>query len=223
MSDHTLSSPSLRNSWRSDLPASLVVVLVALPLCLGIALASGAPLAAGIVSGIVGGIFVGILSNSQLMVSGPAAGLTAIVVAGINALGSFEAFLAAVVIGGVLQIALSLMKAGIIGYFIPSAVIKGMLAAIGVILILKQLAHAVGYDADFEGDETFVQTNAENTLSALAQMLEQIQLGAVVIASAALAVLILWSRPAFKKLKVVPAPLVVVLLGIAINQFFAEF
>ncbi len=223
MPDHTLSSPSLRNSWRSDLPASLVVVLVALPLCLGIALASGAPLAAGIVSGIVGGIFVGILSNSQLMVSGPAAGLTAIVVAGINALGSFEAFLAAVVIGGVLQIALSLMKAGIIGYFIPSAVIKGMLAAIGVILILKQLPHAVGYDADFEGDETFSQTNAENTLSALSQMLEQIQLGAVVIASAALAVLILWSRPAFKKLKVVPAPLVVVLLGIAINQFFAEF
>ena len=111
----------------------------------------------------------------------------AIVVAGITALGSFEAFLAAVVIGGVLQIALSLMRAGIIGHFIPSAVIKGMLAAIGVILIIKQLPHAVGYDADFEGDETFAQTNAENTLSALVQMLEQIQLGAVVIASAALA------------------------------------
>lgn len=223
MSDHTLSSPSLRNSWRSDLPASLVVVLVALPLCLGIALASGAPLSAGIVAGVIGGIVVGLLSNSELMVSGPAAGLTAIVVAGITALGTFEAFLAAVVIGGVLQIALSVMRAGIIGYYIPSAVIKGMLAAIGVILILKQLPHAVGYDADFEGDETFAQTNAENTLSALTQMLEQIQVGAVVIASAALAVLVLWGRPALKKLKVIPAPLVVVLLGIATNQFFAEF
>ncbi len=223
MSDHPLSSPSLRDSWRSDLPASLVVVLVALPLCLGIALASGAPLASGIVAGVIGGIVVGLLSNSQLMVSGPAAGLTAIVVAGITALGSFEAFLASVVIGGVLQIALSLMRAGIIGYYIPSAVIKGMLAAIGVILILKQLPHAVGYDADFEGDETFTQTNAENTLTALTQMLEQIQVGAVIIASAALAVLVLWGRPAFKRLKVIPAPLVVVLLGIATNQFFVEF
>ena len=223
MSDHPLSSPSLRTSWRSDLPASLVVVLVALPLCLGIALASGAPLSSGIVAGVIGGIVVGLLSNSQLMVSGPAAGLTAIVVAGITALGSFEAFLAAVVIGGVLQIAFSLMRAGIIGYYIPSAVIKGMLAAIGVILILKQLPHAVGYDSDFEGDETFVQSNAENTLSALTQMLEQIQLGALIIASAALAVLVVWGRPAFKKLKVIPAPLVVVLLGIATNQFFIEF
>lgn len=216
-------APSLRDSWRADLPASLVVVLVALPLCLGIALASGAPLASGIVAGVIGGIVVGLLSNSQLMVSGPAAGLTAIVASGIATLGSFENFLVAVIIGGGLQVALSIARAGVIGYYIPSAVIKGMLAAIGIILILKQVPHAVGFDADFEGDETFTQANAENTFSALGELLQQLQAGAVLIALLALAVLVAWSRPALKKLKVVPAPLVVVVLGIVINQLFAMY
>ncbi len=221
MSVHVSAEPSLRDSWHADLPASLVVVLVALPLCLGIALASGAPLAAGIVSGVIGGIVVGLLSNSQLMVSGPAAGLTAIVLAGLTALGSFESFLAAVLIGGLLQIGLSLARAGVIGYYIPSAVIKGMLAAIGIILILKQIPHAVGYDADFEGDESFRQSGASTTFSALGDLLGQMQIGAILIASASLAVLALWGRPALKKLKVVPAPLVVVLLGIGLNALFA--
>ncbi len=220
MTDSHSSSPSLRESWRSDLPASLVVVLVALPLCLGIALASGAPLLSGIVSGVIGGIVVGLLSNSQLMVSGPAAGLTGIVFTGIATVGSFQAFLAAVLIGGVLQIVFSLLRAGVIGYYIPSAVIKGMLASIGIILILKQLPHAFGYDANFEGDEAFVQRNAENTFSALSHMMQQVQIGAVIIAVLALLVLVLWNRPAFKKLKIVPAPLVVVLLGIGANAVF---
>ncbi len=214
-------APTLRDSWKADLPASLVVVLVALPLCLGIALASGAPLASGIVAGVLGGIVVGVLSNSQLMVSGPAAGLTAIVVAGITTLGSFENFLVAVVIGGLLQVAFSIARAGVIGYYIPSAVIKGMLAAIGIILILKQIPHAVGFDADFEGDESFIQPGAGTTFSALGEVLQHVQLGAVIIATIALAVLVLWSQPALKKLKVVPAPLVVVLLGIGLNALFA--
>lgn len=221
---HALSStPSLRDSWRSDLPAALVVVLVALPLCLGIALASGAPLSAGIVSGVIGGIVVGLLSNSQLMVSGPAAGLTAIVFSGIVTLGSFEALLTAIVIGGVLQIGLSVVRAGVIGYYIPSAVIKGMLAAIGIILILKQIPHAVGLDADFEGNESFLQSNAENTFTAFSHLLQQMQAGAVIIATASLAVLVLWSRPALKQLKIVPAPLIVVMLGIGVNLLFAQF
>ncbi|MBC7842936.1 MAG: SulP family inorganic anion transporter [Gemmatimonadaceae bacterium] len=223
MTNALSATPSLRDSWRADLPASLVVVLVALPLCLGIALASGAPLAAGIVSGVIGGIVVGLLSNSQLMVSGPAAGLTAIVFSGIVSLGSFEHFLVAVVIGGVLQIGFSIVRAGVIGYYIPSAVIKGMLAAIGIILILKQIPHAVGFDADFEGDETFLQANAQNTFSALGHQLQQIQLGAVLIATLSLLILIVWSRPAFKKLKIVPAPLLVVLLGIGLNLLFAQY
>ncbi|HYW51515.1 MAG TPA: SulP family inorganic anion transporter [Gemmatimonadaceae bacterium] len=215
-------APPFSSSWRSDLPASLVVVFVALPLCLGIALASGAPLTAGIVAGVIGGIVVGLLSTSQLMVSGPAAGLSAIVLAGITSLGSFQAFLAAVVIGGVLQTALGLLRAGVIGYYFPSTVIKGMLAAIGVILILKQIPHAVGYDADFVGDESFRQANDETTFTALGDLAQQVQPGAVVIALLSLTVLILWAQPAFRRLKVVPAPLIVVLLGIGLNALFAR-
>jgi MFS superfamily sulfate permease-like transporter len=223
MTARPIDAPSLRETWRADLPASLVVVLIALPLCLGIALASGAPLSAGIVAGVIGGIVVGMLSNSQLMVSGPAAGLTAIVFAGIGTLGSFDRFLVAVVIGGVLQIALSVARAGVIGYYIPSAVIKGMLAAIGIILILKQLPHAVGFDADFEGDEAFRQANAENTFSALSEVLGQVQAGAVAIAVVSLTVLVAWSRPALRALRVVPAPLVVVVIGVLLNQLFAQY
>lgn len=215
--------PTLKDSWKSDLPASLVVVLVALPLCLGIALASGAPLASGIVAGVIGGILVGLISNSQLMVSGPAAGLTAIVFTGIGTLGSFEAFLVAVVIGGLLQIALSFARAGVIGYYFPSCVIKGMLAAIGVILILKQIPHAFGYDADFEGDESFQQAGDGNTFSSLGELTQQVQPGAVLIALAALSVMVLWSQPALKKLKAFPAPLLVVLIGIGMNALFESY
>ena len=198
-----------------------MVLLVALPLCLGIALASGAPLSSGLVAGVIGGVVVGLLSDSQLMVSGPAAGLTAIVLAGITALGSFEAFLTATIIGGVLQIGLSVMRAGVIGYYFPSAVIRGMLAGIGVILILKQLPHAVGYDKDYVGDEAFRQADGETTFSAIAQAMQQIQPGAALLCLIALVILVVWPKvPALKKLKLMPAPLVVVLMGVGLNALF---
>ena len=135
-----------------DIPASVVVALVALPLCLGIALASGATAFSGLIAGVVGGIVVGLISNSQISVSGPAAGLTVIVLNGIQELGSFQTFLVALIISGAFQVVLGILKAGTIGNFFPSNVIKGMLAAIGVILILKQIPHAVGYDVDYSDD-----------------------------------------------------------------------
>jgi len=144
---------------QSDLPASLVVFLVALPLCLGIALGSKVPLFSGIIAGVVGGIVIGVLSGSPLSVSGPAAGLTAIVAAAILKLPTFETFLLAVVIAGIIQLILGFLKAGILGDYVPNSVIKGMLAAIGIILILKQLPHLVGFDKDFLGDETFSQAD----------------------------------------------------------------
>ncbi len=216
-------TPPFRETWRYDFPASIVVLLVAIPLCLGIALASGAPLSSGLLAGVIGGIVVGLISDSELMVSGPAAGLTAIVFAGIATLGSFQAFLTATIIGGLLQIGLSLLRAGIIGYYFPSAVIKGMLAGIGVILILKQLPHAVGYDADYEGDLSFQQMDGENTFTALASAFNQVQMGAAIICLVSLAILIAWSKvPALKKLKLMPGPLVVVLVGVALNMLFGR-
>jgi carbonic anhydrase/SulP family sulfate permease len=152
---------------KSDFPAGLVVFLVALPLCLGVALASGAPLLSGIISGVIGGIVVGFLSQSHTSVSGPAAGLSAIVLSSITQLGSFQIFLLAVVIAGAFQIILGLFKGGFIANYIPSNVIKGLLAAIGVILILKQIPHAMGYDKDPEYDFSFFQADGENTFSEL--------------------------------------------------------
>ncbi|MEZ5285594.1 MAG: SulP family inorganic anion transporter [Vicinamibacterales bacterium] len=209
-----LAQPSLIAAWRTDVPAAVVVFLVALPLCLGIALASGAPLFAGIISGIVGGIVVGSLSGSQLMVSGPAAGLTAIVVSALATLGSYEAFLAAVVLGGGVQLGLAALRAGIIGYYVPSSVIRGMLAAIGLILILKQVPHAVGYDLDYEGDETFVQATGENTFSAIGHALNRIEPGAVVLSLIALAMLLVWDKTPLRRIRLLPGPLAVVLAGI---------
>ena len=208
------------DSWRADVPASIVVFLIAVPLCLGIALASGAPLFAGIISGIVGGLVVGAISQSQLMVSGPAAGLTAIVVSAIATLGSFRAFLVSVVLAGVLQVVLGLIGAGVIGYVFPMAVIKGMLAAIGIILILKQIPHAVGYDADFPGDEAFRQANAENTFSSLWSAIERIHPGALALSLLSLVLLLVWDSTGLKKLKLLPGPLVVVLIGTALNSYF---
>src|SRR5215210_4978372 len=159
---------SMKN-LRSDIPSSIVVFLVALPLCLGVALASNAPLFSGLIAGFVGGIVVGSLSGSQLSVSGPAAGLTAIVAAAILKLPSFEAFLFSVALCGVLQLILGFVKAGVIGDYIPNSVIKGMLAAIGLILILKQFPHLVGYDADYIGDQSFKQNDHNNTFTELLQ------------------------------------------------------
>lgn len=209
---------------KSDFPAGLVVFLVALPLCLGIALASGAPLFSGLITGIVGGIVVGALSGSNVSVSGPAAGLTVIVLAAIESLGSFQAFLVAVVLAGAIQLILGFLKAGIVSHYFPSSVIKGMLAAIGLILILKQIPHALGYDADFEGDDAFMQADGENTFSELINAVGALQPGAIIISLLGLAVLILWDRPKFKKItffRIVPGGLIAVVIGIVLNQIYA--
>ncbi len=210
-------------SIKADLSSSLVVFLVAVPLCLGIALASGAPLFAGIISGIIGGIVVGVISGSAVGVSGPAAGLAVIVLAAIQDLESYPVFLAAVFISGIIQIGLGIAKAGIIGYYFPSSVIKGMLSAIGIIIFLKQIPHAFGYDADPEGDLEFIQPDGENTFSELYNMLDYISPGAVIIFFTSMLILVLWEQPFMKKNKVfqvVQGPLVVVTIGIIINQLF---
>ena len=208
---------------RHDLPASIIVFLVAVPLCLGIALASGAPLFSGIIAGIVGGIIAGSLSGSQLGVSGPAAGLAVIVLTAIQELGAFEIFLMAVVLGGVFQLLLGFAKAGIIGYYFPSSVIKGMLSGIGIIIFLKQIPHAVGYDKDFEGSLAFQNPDGHNTFSELFYMFESLSTGAIVITTISLAILILWEQKFMKKIKIfqlVQGPLVVVALGILLNLLF---
>ena len=166
-------------NFNHDLPASIVVFLVALPLCLGVALASGAPLFAGVIAGVVGGIVVGSLSGSALSVSGPAAGLTTIVLSSIATMGSFEAFLTTVFLAGIIQFVLGVLNAGTIGNYFPSSVIKGMLAAIGIILILKQIPHAIGYDQDFEGDESFIQPDGQNTFTEIVNALSYINFGAL--------------------------------------------
>lgn len=208
-----------------DIPASIVVFLVAVPLCLGIALASGAPLFSGIIAGIVGGIVVGIASGSQLGVSGPAAGLAVIVLSAIQELGAFDIFLLAVVLGGIFQLVLGFLRAGIIGYYFPNSVIKGMLAGIGVIIFLKQIPHAFGYDKDYEGDLAFAQPDGHNTFESLYLMLEAVSPGAIIIALVSLLILILWEQSFMKKQKLfqlVQGPLVVVVLGVILNLAFAS-
>jgi len=205
----------------SDITASGVVFLVALPLCLGIALASGAPLFSGLIAGIVGGIIVGWVSGSHTSVSGPAAGLTAIVAAQIAILGSFEAFLFAVLIAGIMQVVFGIAKAGALSAFFPSSVIKGLLAAIGVILILKQIPHLLGHDTDPEGEMSFSQPDEKNTFTELWTLFEgEIHIGAVVIGLVSVAILVLWQTWKPLKKSLVPAPLIVVLTGIAIAEAF---
>ncbi|MCA0958810.1 SulP family inorganic anion transporter [Allomuricauda sp. XS_ASV26] len=202
---------------KNDLPASIVVFFVALPLCLGIALASGAPLFSGLIAGIIGGIVVGGLSGSQIGVSGPAAGLAAIVLTAIGTLGGYQNFLVAVVLGGVLQFLFGILRAGVIAYYFPSSVIKGMLTGIGIIIILKQIPHFFGYDADPEGDFAFFQVDGENTFSEIINTVNFISPGATIIAIISLAILILWSQVLTKKSKIfelVQGPLVAVVLGI---------
>jgi len=202
---------------KNDIPASIVVFFVALPLCLGIALASGAPLFSGLIAGIVGGIIVGALSGSQIGVSGPAAGLAAIVLTAIGALGGYENFLVAVVLGGAIQIIFGILKAGIIGYYFPSSVIKGMLTGIGIIIILKQIPHFFGYDADPEGDFAFFQIDGENTFSEIFNIVNFISPGATMVAFLALGILVLWDSFLTKKAKIfqlIQGPLVAVAVGI---------
>lgn len=219
----TFSLPTLASAKR-DVPAGIVVFLVALPLCLGIALASGAPLFAGIISGIVGGIVLAFVSGSELSVSGPAAGLTVIVAGAIVSLGSFETFAVAVLLAGVIQMALGVARAGVIGDYIPNCVIKGMLAAIGIIIILKQLPHALGYDRDFLGDESFKQPGQDNTFTDLLMAFQSPTMGPLLISVVALGLMLLWEQPFMKRqawTKILPAPLLCVVIGTLLNQLYA--
>jgi MFS superfamily sulfate permease-like transporter len=214
---------NFKEYFSNDLIASIVVFLVALPLCLGIALASGAPLQAGLIAGVIGGIVAGSLSGSPLSVTGPAAGLTTIVVAYITRLGSFEAFILAVVLAGAIQIALGFVKAGSLGHFFPVSVIKGMLAAIGLILILKQIPHAVGFDKDFEGDESFFEPDGHNTFTSIIDSIFAFSEGAVIVSVVSIAVIILWTNTMAKSkswIGLVPAPLLAVLIGVLLSQLF---
>ncbi len=209
---------------KHDLPASIVVFFVAVPLCLGIALASGAPLFAGIIAGIIGGIVVGVASGSPLGVSGPAAGLAVIVLTSIATLGgSWEAFLLAVVLAGIIQLGLGYAKAGFIAYFFPSSVIKGMLTGIGLLIILKQIPHALGWDKDPVGDDSFLQRDGETTFSEIFKALEFMTPGALLIAAISLGILILWDKVLTQKHKIfgmLNGPLVVVVLGIVMNYLY---
>ncbi len=209
----------------NDLPSALVVFLVAIPLCLGIAVASGLNEFSGIIAGVVGGIIVGSLSGSNLSVSGPAAGLTAIVAAAVLKLPAVEAFFLAVVLAGVFQVLMGIFKLGIIGDYVPNSVIKGMLAAIGIILILKQIPHLVGYDKDFEGDETFIQVSGENTFSSIVNSLNHITPLAILIGIIGIAILILYEKPFIKSKKVfqlLSGPLMVVIVGVLLHYFLSD-
>jgi MFS superfamily sulfate permease-like transporter len=214
----------IQNLFRPDLrdiQASFVVFLVSVPLCLGIALASDAPVHSGLVSGIIAGLVIGFLGPSQLSVSGPAAGLTVIVASGIAALHSFEAFCFATAIAGLLQVLLSQMRFGLLASFIPSSVIKGMLAAIGIIIVLKQIPHLFGVDVDAFGEMAFLQKDGENTFSEIANALTHLNMGALIVSVMSIGLMILWPRLG-KKIsffQFIPAALLVVLCGIAINQF----
>ena len=208
---------------KHDLPASIVVFLVALPLCLGVALASGAPLLSGIIAGIIGGLVVGTISKSDTSVSGPAAGLAAVVLASITKLGAFDILLSAILIAGCLQLAMGVFRAGFIANYIPSNVIKGLLAAIGILLILKQLPHAVGYDKKNDDGFSFLQSNGENTLSDLLRAFDVFTPGAVVIALLSVLVLLYWDTTPLRKVKLLPASLFVVVMGVALNLLFSTF
>ncbi len=208
---------------KKDIPASIVVFLVALPLCLGVALASGAPIISGIISGIIGGIVVGIISRSHISVSGPAAGLTAVVFAAIHQLGDFQTFLMSVIIAGVIQIIGAYLRAGFIANYVPTSVIKGLLSSIGIILVLKQIPHAFGYDGIAEEDFSFVQSDNENTFSELLNIFNYFSYGAITVSVLSILILIYWKKIPFAWLRNIPASLFVVVFGIVINAVFNQF
>ncbi|MCC6410880.1 MAG: SulP family inorganic anion transporter [Saprospiraceae bacterium] len=210
----------IKANLKYDLPAGIVVFLIAVPLCLGIALASGAPLFSGMISGIIGGIVIGTMSSSHTSVSGPAAGLAAVVLVAIQTLGNYEAFLLAVMLAGVFQIALGFARAGSIADYFPSSVIKGMLTAIGIIIILKQIPHALGYDHTAEGEEAFFESDGSNTFSSIwAAITQYIHPGATLVALAAIGIILMWDKPFIKKrLPFIPGALVAVIMSVLANE-----
>ncbi|NQW29932.1 MAG: SulP family inorganic anion transporter [Ignavibacteria bacterium] len=214
--------PNLKNA-RNDVPAGLVVFLVALPLCLGIALASGAPLMSGLISGIVGGLIVTLFSGSELSVSGPAAGLAVIVLQSIASLGAYDVFLVAVVLAGLFQLLFSFMRAGQVVDYVPTSVIRGMLSGIGVMIILKQIPHAIGWDVRAEGDEAFVSLHHDGPFADILTAISGITPGAAIIGVTCLLLLIAWQLPRIKKSRLgqmIPGPLIAVVAGTLINEFF---
>lgn len=217
------SKSSVFSNFKSDAMAGIVVFLIAVPLCLGIALACGAPLISGINAGIVGGIVVGLLSKSQLSVTGPAAGLTAIVLVAIPALGGFDIFLCAVIVAGIFQIIFGLLKAGSISNYFPSNVIEGMLAGIGIIIILRQIPHAFGYDKANDGDYISIETGGEGMFSSLVNHLNFLHPGAITAGFVSIVILLIFQRPFFKRIQWLPGGLVAVISGIVINQLFIRY
>ena len=211
--------------WKTEVSAGVVVFLVALPLCLGIALASGAPLFSGIIAGIIGGTVVALLSGSEVSVSGPAAGLAVIVADSIHKIGSYEGFLTAVVLAGLFQIVFALLRMGKVANYVPNSVVKGMLAAIGAVIILKQIPHALGYDRDYEGDMEFLQFfDSENSFTEIVKAMYSYSIGAVIVSIVSLSILLVWDKFIVKRiprLKLIPAPLVVVIIGILFNYLFS--
>lgn len=222
MSTAASSDDSARTLGR-DLIAGLVVFLVALPLCLGVAQASGAAPVAGMIAGIVGGIVVGLLSRSHTSVSGPAAGLTAVVATQIQSLGTYETFLLAVVVAGAIQIALGIARAGVIAVYFPTSVIRGLLTAIGVILILKQFPHLLGYDAGPEGDLAFQQADGENTFTALLAAATRFHPGAAIIGLLSMALLVSWDQIKVLKKSIVPGPFIIVLIGVGLSEMLKAY
>jgi len=212
-----------KNDWKSGIS----VFLVALPLCLGIALASGAPLFSGLIAGIIGGIIIGIFSGSEISISGPAAGLTIIVATAIKDLGSYEGFLVAVILAGVLQIIFGYLKGGRLSAFFPDSVIKGMLVAIGLVIVLKQIPHALGDDQDYEGEFEFEQVaDGQNSITELIRSFIDFNYGAVNITITCLLVMIIWDRFGKKGIKffqAIPSSLIAVGLGIFINEMYAIY
>lgn len=206
---------------KNDLPSGLVVFLVALPLCLGISLASGAPFFSGLISGMIGGIVIGTLSGSRLSVSGPAAGLAALVLAAITNIGAFDLFLCAVLIAGILQILMGVAKLGGIANYFPSSVIKGLLTSIGILIIAKQIPHSVGYDKDEKGNLTELFPFGDEDWHELLQPFQHIEVGVFLICLVSLLILIVWDRPFIKnRIKFIPGALVAVIVSIAINEIF---
>ena len=219
-----MNRPALRfDTLARDLPAGIVVFLVALPLCLGIALASDAPLFSGIISGILGGIVVGFLSGSHTSVAGPAAGLTAVVATQIATLGSFRAFLLSTLLAGVIQIGFGVARAGFIRGFFPSSVIKGLLAAIGVLLMLKQIPHMLGHDPDPFGEMDFAQPDQRNTFLGLFDTVFDIHLGAALIGISSAILLIAAPKTKWLSTGRLPAPLLVVVVATLLNEVFSSF
>jgi MFS superfamily sulfate permease-like transporter len=216
-----------KSFFKNDWKAGISVFLVALPLCLGIALASGAPLFSGLISGIIGGVIIGIFSGSEISVSGPAAGLTIIVATAIKDLGSYQGFLVAVILAGILQLFFGYLKGGRLSAFFPDSVIKGMLVAIGLVIILKQIPHALGDDADYEGEFEFEQVaDNQNSITELIRSFIDFNYGAVNITIACLVLMIIWDMLAKKKMKffqAIPSSLMAVGLGIFINEMYAIY